>query len=89
MAIRTEEQHRALVHRKRAAASGLFVYLFWLRYKRPPADWESRLGMALITGELVSVSTPRTAGLRYVHEVAAEVADALTTSEAVMVSKRK
>jgi hypothetical protein len=83
----TDECYRkALADRKRHAVTALFEYLFLLRHRRLPAYWEARLGEALVHGELTVIREPEGVGLRQVHEVAAEVADALTTSETVMVN---
>jgi hypothetical protein len=78
----------ALKQRKAQAVTALFEYLFTLKYGRLPSYWEARLAEALVHGE-ISVNQMLTAiGLRQVHEVVAEVLDALTTSEAVMVSSK-
>jgi hypothetical protein len=77
---------RMVSQQKQAAVSTLFKYLFLLRCKRLPQYWEQRLGEALITGELEAKRPPKEMGLKVIHEVAAEVLDAITTSEAVMIS---
>lgn len=73
--------------RKQAAIATLFEYLFLVKNSRLPTYWEARLGEAIVRGEISINQTPGAVGLRQVHEVAAEVLDALTTSEAVMVVK--
>ncbi len=77
---------QALAHRKQAAVNALFDYLFLLKNGRLASYWEARLGEALVRGEVTVNCTPTAVGLRQVHEVAAEVADALTTSEVAMVN---
>lgn len=89
MLSKDQEFRQQVGHRKRAAVSTLFDYLFLLRQKRIAAYWEARLGEAIVMGEVRVVRMPKETGLRQVHEVAAEVQDALTTSEAVMVSSSK
>jgi hypothetical protein len=81
-----QEIAQALVHRKKAAVTAMFDYLFLLKHGRLASYWEARLGEALVHGEVTMNCMPTAVGLRQVHEVAAEVVDALTTSEAVMVS---
>jgi hypothetical protein len=81
-----DEFARTVAHRKQAAITALFDHLFLLKHKRLPSYWEARLGEALVNGELKVQRKPKELSLCQVHEVAAEVADALTTSEAVMVS---
>jgi hypothetical protein len=81
-----QEERKALSHRKRAAANALFDYLFMLRHKRVAAYWEARLGEAIVMGEIEVKKSPKETGLAVVHEVAAEVIDAIRTSETVMVS---
>lgn len=76
----------AVKSRKAQAVTALFEYLFLLKHQRLPAYWEARLGEAFVNGEVTVNRTPSAVGLRQVHEVAAEVADVLMTSEAVMVS---
>lgn len=83
----TDESYRTMLgHRKKAAVTALFDYLFLLRHGRLASYWEARLGEALVHGEVTVNQTPAAVGLRQVHVVAAEVADALTTSETVMVN---
>lgn len=86
MSKSTSDISKALTHRKRAAINALFDYLFLLRHQRLASYWEARLGEALVVGELAVARTPSEIGLRCVHEVAAEVTDALMTSETVMVN---
>jgi hypothetical protein len=86
MAHDEQEHRRALSHRKRTAVNALFDYLFMLRHKRVAAYWEARLGEAIVMDEIEVKKTPKELGLAIVHEVAAEVIDAIRTSEAVMVS---
>jgi hypothetical protein len=80
-----EKLTRIVAHYKGIAVSGLFGYLFLLKTGRVAAYWEARLGEALAQGYIVVKKPPADPSLRKVHEVAAEVADALTTSETVMV----
>lgn len=82
----SEELAKMKSHRKRAAVTALFDYLFLVRHDRLASYWEARLGEALVNGELRVEKPPTAIGLRQVYGVAAEVLDALTTSEAVMVS---
>jgi len=82
----SEELTKMRTHRKQAAVSALFDYLFLLKYERLASYWEARLGEALVHGELKVERPPTAVGLRQVYGVAAEVLDAMTTSEAVMVS---
>jgi hypothetical protein len=86
MAQNEQDYRKAVAQRKRAATNAVFDHLFHLRYKRVAAYWEARLGEAIVLGEIEVKKVPKETGLRQVHEVAAEVYDALTTSEAVMVS---
>lgn len=81
-----QEIAQALTRRKQAAISALFDYLFLLKHGRLASYWEARLGEALVHGEFTVNRMPSAVGLRQVHVVAAEVADALTTSETVMVN---
>ena len=83
----SDEYVKMLMHRKQAAVTAMFDYLFLLKHERLASYWEARLGEALVNGEIVVKQAPTAIGLRQVHEVAAEVADALTTSEAVVVSE--
>lgn len=78
---------RALAQRKVAATSALFEYLFLLKQGRLPSYWEARLGEAIVRGEVEIKQVPQAVGLRQVHEVAAEVCDALNTSEAVLATQ--
>jgi hypothetical protein len=77
----------AVKDRKALAEKALFEYLFLLRHRRTPARWETVVGLALIGREWEpKVTRPDDTSLSQIQEVAAEVLDALTTSEAVMVS---
>jgi hypothetical protein len=83
----SEESYRnMLAHRKRAAVTAMFDYYFLVKYERPASYWEARLGEALANGEISVNQIPTAIGLKQVHLVAAEVADALTTSEVALVS---
>jgi hypothetical protein len=68
------------VHR---AVQRLFPSLFALRLKREPFPWETRLGEALIYGDLVVGNPPRDTGLRQVHHVAEDVKLALRINQLV------
>jgi hypothetical protein len=84
----SEEYRKMLTHRRRAAVTAMFDYYFLVKYARFASYWEARLGEALVHGEISVNQIPTAIGLRQVHLVAAEVLDALTTSEAVMVSSK-
>jgi hypothetical protein len=81
-----QEIAQAMANRKRAAVYAQFDYLFMLKYKRPPAYWEIRLGVAIAIGELDINRMPKETGLFLVCQIAAEVADAMTTSEVAIVN---
>jgi hypothetical protein len=82
----SKEVQQALANRRRAAVSAMFDYYFLVKYERPASYWEARLGEALANGEISVNQIPTAIGLRQVHLVAAEVADALTTSEVAIVN---
>jgi hypothetical protein len=82
----SKEVQQALANRRRAAVTAMFDYYFLVKYERPASYWEARLGEALANGEISVNQVPTAIGLRQVHLVAAEVADALTTSEVALVS---
>lgn len=83
----SEELAKMRTHRKQAAVTALFDYLFLLRYERLASYWEARLGEAIANGEVTVNRTPTAVGLRQVHAVAAEVADSLVVAETVMVQR--
>jgi hypothetical protein len=82
----SKEVSQALVNRKRAAVTAMFDYYFLVKHERPASYWEARLGEALANGEISVNQMPTAVGLRQVHLVAAEVADALTISEVALVN---
>jgi hypothetical protein len=82
----SKEVQQALANRRRAAVTAMFDYYFLVKYERPASYWEARLGEALANGEISVNQIPTAIGLRQVHLVAAEVADALTTSEVAIVN---
>lgn len=61
----TAQKHRVIKE--------LFAYIYLLRYKRQPYEWELLLGEALVKGELKVIKPPSTGPLRMIHHVAEDV----------------